>query len=1427
MAESQPAEPGHIHTGPISSGGITMLYTPPDPIVDICFVHGFMGHPRDTWTYNKRSNAEPVYWPRDLVPDLLPKARVFTFGYDSTIKHFLSGQISQNSLSGYAADFLYALEGARRQDITRPLMFIAHSLGGLVVKETLRLSLSFENTQLDRSHVYMSTSSLLFFGTPHMGADPYGALRRLVSFVAARFGFRYNKSIIQTLLPNEDRLKILADDFAKWAKDRNWSIYTFQEEVGTGLGEKIVEDHSSTLNHPHEKRVHIYANHVDMCKFKTSDDPEFLKVSSALLEEQGKLVEAQPQGASSILSRTDIEAIVKRLEFNEMELRYMSLEEAQQNTCRWLLEHPVYQEWVDPSRLEEHHGFLWIKGKPGSGKSTFMKYLYDNTEMSNDRIVLKFFFHARGTDLEHSIEGMYRSLLWQLIQTLCGTGVPSDGPRQLLKLKGTTSWPIPALKNAFRLILSQIKCREVYCFVDALDECPENDLRETLSFFEKLGEYSITSRTNIRFCFASRHFPKISLSHNLELFLEAEDGQSNDLRHYIRSQLRINSPRRQEIEDEIVEKSSRIFLWVEIVVKILNKLKDRGGDISVRHRLRQIPRGLDELFHDILTRDNENIEDMVLCIQWILFAKKPLEPKELYFAMQIGNQTNVSGIWDRFAVSEERIDDFILNAHKGLAEKTQSTKIVSSKVQFIHESVREYLLDKGLPRLFTLLVPASTFSEKMSHDVLKRICLDQINGGYRLKTSTHDPSSRGEMPFFTYARLHVLSHADSAQSIHTDQSNFLTHVFPIRNWVSLHNSVQIEQSRQYSTEVDLLYILAELNLGNLISTHPQRDSWLKKPKGKERFSNPLVAAMASGNKEAVIALALAAAKKLSSPSQLPNLDEIREELERNNRQLKKSIGDPVWKNIDLFWVFCSLGSVTLIDTVLDGLLAMMNITIEKAMENIQCATNHDVYQYLLDKGLDITSKSKTGKTALDMAVKADELEMAEYLLGERADPNAIETTKIPSLDEVKSGSMTSLLIKHGACVGKNIGRLVKKPLADDFFSALGKLQGPELIACLRLSPQSRRHTLLHLMLRDGDKRVLPLLETTLSSNNQLVYLEDDRGDSLLKLAASYNDSKTLMALCEVSEADVNSQNSKGCTALCGAISCWNCPTIISLLNLDARSNHLETNTICCPLKQAIPEINPLVDNEMDVLRALLERSSNCVDIALVSKAIQSQHFEITEPLLSLYYKSTKYEGINMKGDYGHTLLSTAAKAGNVDIVRRLLTNPDIDVNCLNYNDLPPLSIATEHGNVGIVKLLLHMPDINVNYQTKYGLNALHSAVSLENVEILELLLRHPSINCNIATSEGYTPLYEAAREGKLDMVRLLLSHDSINPNFGDSLGRNPVLWAARHAASQVVRLLLIHPRVNKQQRCRDGRSLSDLAAENEDPDVLKLVQQMQ
>src|SRR5262249_55733518 len=146
-----------------------------------------------------------------------------------------------------------------------------------------------------------------------------------------------------------------------------------------------------------------------------------------------------------------------------------------------------------------------------------------------------------------------------------------------------------------------------------------------------------------------------------------------DIANYVNSELTIGrSKLAEEVRAELRTKAKGIFMWVVLVVDILNKECDRGNIHAFRKRLQEFPQGLDDLFRDILTRDARDRDKLILCIQWVLFAKSSLRPEELYFAVLAGTDHESLGPWDQELITPAVIQRFIVDSSKGLAENTKS-----------------------------------------------------------------------------------------------------------------------------------------------------------------------------------------------------------------------------------------------------------------------------------------------------------------------------------------------------------------------------------------------------------------------------------------------------------------------------------------------------------------------------------------------------------------------------------------------------------------------------------------------------------------------------------------------------------------------------------------------------------------------------------
>ncbi|XXG96055.1 hypothetical protein Hte_002332 [Hypoxylon texense] len=640
-------------------------------------------------------------------------------------------------------------------------------------------------------------------------------------------------------------------------------------------------------------------------------------------------------------------------------------------------------------------------------------------------LVISFFFNARGDKLEQSTEGLYRSLLIQLLQSLSETLLDTEALAPLLAMPDNNPWPIEALKQAFESVVLQAGPISLCCYIDALDECPEDEIREMIYFFEEIGERALESNLIFRVCFSSRHYPHITIRNGLQLTLEHELDHGDDINRYIQSKLKIKEiAKKEEIAAEVLERSKHIFLWAALVVDILNKEYDKGLNPTLE-RLKQIPDGLHRLFENILTRDNENIDELVLSLQWILFAKRPLRPEELYFAVQLGLDPLNSSFWNQSYITTGTIDRFNLNMSKGLTEVTKK----QSTVQFIHESVRDYLLrEDGLRTLLKHRKDITGDVEGFSNETLKEACLAQLKDAMEFEisipiklTKASSPmetslreETKAKFPLLEYAVNHVLSHANSAQKGGIDQAGLLS-TFPRECWITFDNLLQKYQTRRHSSDAPLIYLLAEQNLAHLIQIHPEKHLGFTLRTHSERYNLPISAALALGAHSAIRALAIEAAKHSIGPANDVLIGKIEEEL-GDLSHINPDRDNDQWRKLDGETAFAILKSISLIDTLLDEFAPSISRRrntwfIEQLMQfpSVDFAKRLNRHS---DSWLDAIGLY--GHTALTFAAEEDMVELAEYLLSQTTNLSLKNQKGLEPLDYVKSIEMVRTFLKHGA-----------------------------------------------------------------------------------------------------------------------------------------------------------------------------------------------------------------------------------------------------------------------------------------------------------------------------------------------------------------------------------------------------------------------------
>ena len=212
--------------------GVHVLYDGgPQASVDIVFVHGFTGNAYNTWLYKDKGSR--VHWPSELLKQDLPNERIMSFGYDADIVNLWNPR-SHTPLTGHAGNMVGAVARKRERTNTedRKILFVGHSLGGLVIEHALSHSRNSVENHLRK--IEQSTVGIAFLGVPHCGPD-LGAWERF-GMQMAQVVKRANQDLLGVLKPGSEMLHLVENDFHKILRHRKdegseISITCFYEEL--------------------------------------------------------------------------------------------------------------------------------------------------------------------------------------------------------------------------------------------------------------------------------------------------------------------------------------------------------------------------------------------------------------------------------------------------------------------------------------------------------------------------------------------------------------------------------------------------------------------------------------------------------------------------------------------------------------------------------------------------------------------------------------------------------------------------------------------------------------------------------------------------------------------------------------------------------------------------------------------------------------------------------------------------------------------------------------------------------------------------------------------------------------------------------------------------------------------------------------------
>ena len=229
-----------------------------DPVVDVIFVHGLTGDAHDTWT----NESGDEFWPLWL-QDELDRISVFTLGYPSSL--FEKWAKKEMDMFERAANVLDLFAG---HDIgQRPVVFVAHSLGGILTKLLLRKS--SESKDEDWHRVCDATKLVVFLATPHTSPSLVKVLG-VVPFASKQ---------IKLLSDDTGFLSDLNEHYRSFASDRpDLATAVYSEKYLTKKAAVVVSRDAADPGVSGATPVPVDKDHFSICKPANSEDIVYLGI---------------------------------------------------------------------------------------------------------------------------------------------------------------------------------------------------------------------------------------------------------------------------------------------------------------------------------------------------------------------------------------------------------------------------------------------------------------------------------------------------------------------------------------------------------------------------------------------------------------------------------------------------------------------------------------------------------------------------------------------------------------------------------------------------------------------------------------------------------------------------------------------------------------------------------------------------------------------------------------------------------------------------------------------------------------------------------------------------------------------------------------------------------------------------------------------
>jgi len=418
-----------------------------------------------------------------------------------------------------------------------------------------------------------------------------------------------------------------------------------------------------------------------------------------------------------------------------------------EQTCQWVLSHPMYQRWRD----RPTDGLLWISADPGCGKSVLSKSLVDEELRSgtNGNTVCYFFF--KDNDEQNSLATALCALLHQLFHHqphLLQHAVPAWN-RDGSKLQHETD----ELWRILIAAMSDTAAVNTTCVLDALDECNDRDRGDLIAKLARFHGNTVSQNSRpswLKFIVTSRPYDDIQSGFQptplslpvIRLRGEHENEQIqaeiNQVIHVrmskLANELGLQEGTSRRIEQTMLQMEHRTYLWLHLAIDNVRATLKNSFKPD-KEAIESVPPSVESAYEKILTRVERGQHHKVKAIlQIIVGARRPLTVSEMAVALGLADAKQCR------TFADVQLDP----AHLGKQLRDWCGLFVfinQSRIYLIHQTAREFLVarhETGHSKSFGHNTWRHCFGQTEMERTMTAICVRCLNLEGRQISASHE-----------------------------------------------------------------------------------------------------------------------------------------------------------------------------------------------------------------------------------------------------------------------------------------------------------------------------------------------------------------------------------------------------------------------------------------------------------------------------------------------------------------------------------------------------------------------------------------------------------------------------------------------------------------------------------------------------------------